>query len=123
MVELICSFTTDFYISGIAALVEPSQKSELNLVLLGFAKELDEDGSAKRPTLQVVQPVGNDYIEVRYCAKLVISYWNCVISKNFTIKGALYFLFQIFAMYKPYFIKNFRKWARKFLIKKLFVVL
>lgn len=64
MVELLSTFTTDFYISGIAPLVEPNQKSELNLVLLGFAKELDEDGNSKRPTLQIVQPMGNDYIEV-----------------------------------------------------------
>ncbi|KAL0275469.1 UNVERIFIED_CONTAM: hypothetical protein PYX00_003307 [Menopon gallinae] len=66
LVEPIYTFTTDFYISGIAALEEPSQeqKSEINLVLLGFSKELDEDGNSKRPTLQIVQPAGNDYVEV-----------------------------------------------------------
>lgn len=67
LVEPIYTFTTDFYISGIAALEEPSQeqKQEINLVLLGFAKELDEDGNSRRPILQVVQPAVNDYIEVR----------------------------------------------------------
>lgn len=65
IVEPVCTFTTDFYISGIAALDESSQnKSKLNLILLGYAKELDEEGNAKRPTLQIVEPTGNDYIEV-----------------------------------------------------------
>mgnify|MGYP006952284215 FL=1 len=63
-IDIIYSFTTDFYISGIAPLIESTNKTDLHIVLLGVAKTLDDDGTVKRPTLQIVQPIGNDYIEV-----------------------------------------------------------
>lgn len=73
IVEPLATFTTDFYISGIAALDEPGEnKSEINIVLLGYSKELDEDGNAKRPTLQIVTPTADDYVEVARPDELIL---------------------------------------------------
>ncbi|XP_059477900.1 vacuolar protein sorting-associated protein 41 homolog [Neocloeon triangulifer] len=57
-VEQIFNFHTDFYLCGIAPL-------DNNLVLLGYPKELDENGKAQRPQLYVVEPKdGGDFDEL-----------------------------------------------------------
>ncbi|XP_026285245.1 vacuolar protein sorting-associated protein 41 homolog [Frankliniella occidentalis] len=59
IVDLVSAFETDFYISGIGPLDE-------QLVILGYAKEPDEDGKAQRPVMYVVQPEANSFVELRY---------------------------------------------------------
>ncbi len=56
---VVSGFQTDYYIAGIGPLDE-------NLVILGYAKELDEDGKAQRPVMYVVQPEVNNFLELRY---------------------------------------------------------
>lgn len=96
MVEPQCTFTTEFFISGVAPL-RAGEANTLQLVLLGCGKAPDEEGNASRPTLQVVQPTTNDYIEVNLCwflkahsCSLLSTYHthdaffsNCVIMSNF----------------------------------------
>lgn len=53
------AFETDFYISGIGPLDD-------NLVVLGYAKEPDEEGKAQRPVMYVIQPLANSFVELRY---------------------------------------------------------
>lgn len=55
--ELVCDFQTDFYICGIAPL-------DTQLVLLGYHKVHEEDGTARRPQLYVIEPKSNDYSEI-----------------------------------------------------------
>lgn len=57
VVEAVSTFPTDFYICGIGPLND-------NLVILGYAKELDSRGKAQRPQLYIVDPGNEDYIEI-----------------------------------------------------------
>ncbi|KAK7789046.1 hypothetical protein R5R35_010545 [Gryllus longicercus] len=57
VVEPVSTFTTDFFICGIGPL-------DNYLVLLGYMKEMDENGKAQRPQLYVLEPRPEDYIEV-----------------------------------------------------------
>ncbi|KAK3916032.1 Vacuolar protein sorting-associated protein 41-like protein [Frankliniella fusca] len=59
VLSAVSAFQTDFFISGIGPLDE-------HLVILGYAKEPDEDGKAQRPVMYVVQPEVNSFLELRY---------------------------------------------------------
>ncbi|XP_074097880.1 vacuolar protein sorting-associated protein light [Cotesia typhae] len=56
-VDPVSTFQVDFYISGIAPL-------ENQLVLLGCLKELSDKGTSQRPTLHVVEPKYQDFVDV-----------------------------------------------------------
>lgn len=55
----VSTFETDFYISGIGPLDD-------TLVILGFAKEPDEDNKSQRPVMYVVEPQPTGFVELRY---------------------------------------------------------
>ncbi|KAL3270997.1 hypothetical protein HHI36_021499 [Cryptolaemus montrouzieri] len=57
LVDPVSTFQTEFYISGIAPL-------DLQLVLLGCSKELDDDRKSLRPQLYIVEYRDNDYTEI-----------------------------------------------------------
>ncbi|XP_034950259.1 vacuolar protein sorting-associated protein 41 homolog [Chelonus insularis] len=57
VVDPISTFQVDFFISGIAPL-------ENQLVLLGCLKEPSEKGTSQRPTLHVVEPKYQDFIDI-----------------------------------------------------------
>ena len=59
IVDLVSTFETDYYISGIGPLDD-------QLVILGYAKEPDDDGKAQRPVMYVVEPQANSFVELRY---------------------------------------------------------
>lgn len=59
IVDLVSSFETDFYISGIGPLDD-------HLVILGYSKERDDDGkSAQRPSMYVIEPLTTSFVELR----------------------------------------------------------
>lgn len=54
----VSTFNTDFIISGIA----PYGLREL--VVLGYSKEVDDDGKPLRPHLHLLEPQADDYIDM-----------------------------------------------------------
>lgn len=57
IIDPVSTFQVDFYISGIAPL-------ESQLLLLGCPKELDSDGKSQRPTLHVIEPKYQDFVDI-----------------------------------------------------------
>lgn len=58
LVEPVSTFNTDFIISGIA----PYGLREL--VVLGYSKEVDDDGKPLRPHLHLLEPQADDYLDM-----------------------------------------------------------
>lgn len=59
IVDLVSTFETDFFISGIGPLDDI-------LVILGYPKERDADNNAQRPEMYFVEPQPNGFVELRY---------------------------------------------------------